>query len=48
MECQDHDNPSVNAGRWCDIGVREHSFDVSGVNLDDQIVHTNKIESERA
>ena len=31
-----------------DIRVREHSFDISSINLDDQIAHANKVESERA
>ena len=43
MERQDRDDPSVNTSRWCDIGVREHPFDVSSINLDDQIAHTNTV-----
>ena len=48
MERQDRDDPSVNTSLWCDIGVREHPFDIPSINFDDQIAHANKVESERA
>jgi hypothetical protein len=37
MECEDGDDPAIDACTWGHIGIREHAFDISGVDFDDEV-----------
>jgi len=46
MECENGDNPTVDASGRCDVGICEHTLDILSVNLDDEVATTDEVESE--
>ena len=43
MECQNGKNPTIYTGAWFQIGVGEHSFDISSVYFDDKVADTYEV-----
>ena len=47
VERENVEDPSVHAGTGRDVGVLEHTFDVLGVDLDDEVPAANDPETQR-
>ena len=41
VKCEDRNNPAVYAGRRGYVGIVEHAFNVSGIDLDYQVANTD-------
>ena len=46
MKGENRNNPAIDAGTGSDIWVREHAFDIPGVDFDDKISNADKVESK--
>jgi hypothetical protein len=45
VEKEDGGNPAIDCGIWLDIGVAEHTFDIAGINFNDKLTDTDKVEA---
>jgi hypothetical protein len=46
MKGENRDDPSVDASARGDVRIGEHTLDISGINFNDEISNTNKIETK--
>jgi hypothetical protein len=46
VECENGHNPAIDTGTWGNIRICEHSFDIVGINFDDEVLYADDIESE--
>jgi hypothetical protein len=46
VESEDRHDPTIDAGAWGNVGIREHVFDIAGVDFHDEVSYANEIESE--
>jgi hypothetical protein len=46
LEHENRDDPAIDACRRCDVGVREHAFDILRVYFDDEIAKSKEVDFE--
>jgi hypothetical protein len=44
VEKEDGGDPAIDCGIRLDIGVAEHTFDIAGIDFNNKLVDTNKVE----
>jgi hypothetical protein len=45
VEKENGSNPVIDCSIWLDIGVAEHTFDIAGINFNDKLADTDKVEA---
>src|SRR6266850_6921920 len=48
VEKEDRGDPAVDGGVQLDVGVAEHTFDITGVHFDCEIADADEVEAQRS
>ena len=48
MKHKDRDDPSIDTGRGSDIWVRQHAFNVFGIDFNNEVAYADEVELQRS